>query len=466
MTIPHGLEGFAAEAKYWLEFADKQIRRFVILIAVWFGLLALSLAWNLKGLPGHSLAPFLAFVPSVALTFAAIYVCVRLANLLTACLLLIPWVRRKAEKLVALFACIYIATFLIGLLIAIHFWDIPSPGRFALIMLVLPIAILFVLARAVRSTRVTAAVLTAGLAILSLLTFGNVKFDWYDGWKKFRNQPSQATTIQSPTPETRTQTHREQGRTPALAPSVQPPQSEIVKTEEVYNPDNYLFAADRRVFEFDRSAYPYRKFSLTFPVGQWVAVKTPTTQWDALPTSGKPCTRAYFMAVHNHVPDGNPRERNWCDQSPRSDLGLPTTFLVQAVQADNADRSDVTIEFTNKQINIPDEPTRFVSIANRTTPAISADITPPTLHGTPEVPCTDEIRHMNFSGSATVTFSVTFRGDTENVQLVQSTGIPQLDQKVIETVKNYKFDPATHDDLPVPFPMVTADVKVEPNCHE
>src|SRR6202035_866428 len=84
---------------------------------------------------------------------------------------------------------------------------------------------------------------------------------------------------------------------------------------ENYNPDSYLLGADHRVFVFDRSHYPYRTFPLTFPVGQWVEVKTATIHWDALPESGKPCTRAYFMTVSNDLADGHPRERNWCDQN-------------------------------------------------------------------------------------------------------------------------------------------------------
>ncbi len=234
----------------------------------------------------------------------------------------------------------------------------------------------------------------------------------------------------------------------------------------IYNPDQF-FGPDGHRTTFEHSAFPYSRYQDNFPVGYWVLEDGPTlwnARWRALPAHGKPCTWYYLKPIPRDQPDRDVAPigpLNWCDQNPEHHTHTDNTaFWIQAVN------SDEDIVFTSTNPNIPDESAFVPTAITRSALAAGATITPPNLHGTPEVPCTDEIRRMNFSGSATVTFSVTFRGDTENVMLVKSTGIPKLDEKVIETVENYKFDPATRDNLPVPFPAATVDVRVEPNCHE
>jgi hypothetical protein len=472
MTIPDSVKGFAYEAKYWLEFADKLIRRFVIMVATWFGLTALSLAWNLKGLPGHSLAPFLAFVPSLVLTIVAIYLSVRLANLFTAAALLISWVRRKVEKLVAIFAGIYITTFLIGLLIAMHFWDIPSPGRFALIALAIPIAISFILAATLRTRWVTPILIAAGITILSLLTFVNGKLEWPDVWKWFGSQHPQTATIQ-PKADTNVPAHQEQGRAPTLTPPARPLEPESLATAEVFSRDNYhpyqFFGPDGQQTTFEYAAFRYRQYTATLPVGYWVLMDGPTlwnASWQAHPADGKPCTRYYVKPIRKGHPEVDLPPIGpikWCDDSPSGYTHMDNSaFWIQAVQPDE------TIVFTATNPNIPDGPI-FVTVATQPAQIVNPFHEIPTIKDFPNLPCTDEVRHMNSSGeakTAKVNFGITADGVITGVAIIESTGIPALDLKVKQFVGSYTSDPVIRDGFKVPTPLVEAEVHIPANCHK
>jgi len=79
-------------------------------------------------------------------------------------------------------------------------------------------------------------------------------------------------------------------------------------------------------------------------------------------------------------------------------------------------------------------------------------------------------RKQKIGGVATVSFIVDVQGNTQNVHISRSIAemvdrahqeaALTLDQAAIDTVKNYKFKPATKDGKPVPI-ILNVSIKFE-----
>lgn len=69
---------------------------------------------------------------------------------------------------------------------------------------------------------------------------------------------------------------------------------------------------------------------------------------------------------------------------------------------------------------------------------------------TPAVPYPDEARIRRQHGLVVVRIDIGADGMVTRVTLVQSSGVPVLDQSVLETVRRWRFDPAMRNGRPVP----------------
>jgi hypothetical protein len=469
MEVPDSAKGFVYEARYWLELTNKVIWRSGLAIVVGGGLTFLAAVFHWKFLwTGYPLVPLLAFMPSAILTIIAAYLILKLANLLTAAvLLLIPWVRKQAEKVVGIFAAIYLATFLASSLIAAHFWELSSPTRFVLLMLVIPILTLIVLGLTIHSGRVSG---TMGLCFLLLIAI------FYFAVHKGMHREIEAaksefhkkivgleTKTEAPPPEA----PRPRNNPLANLPPSTSPQTSPVNTES-YHPDQYL-GPDGTPTVFEHSAFPNNSYEDTFPVGYWVWENSPT-KWDAnFFTQATSCPSYYYLKPiprndkHINVTQIKPiGPFDWCDKDPAhyTTMDYPS-FLVQAVQPDE------TVVFSSMDRTIP--PPAFVSVATRSAQIVSIFPEALTIHGFPNLPCTDDVRHMNSSGNAKparVDFGITVNGATAGVVIVQGTGVSALDDKVKDFARSYKFDPATTNGPPLPVPLAEVEVDIPANCHD
>jgi protein TonB len=81
--------------------------------------------------------------------------------------------------------------------------------------------------------------------------------------------------------------------------------------------------------------------------------------------------------------------------------------------------------------------------------SIGGDVTPPKLLSTPDpVNGKDLSRKTKSAGVAVVQFVVNSEGKPERVHIIRSAG-KDLDQKVIEAVEQYRFEPAKRKGQPV-----------------
>jgi protein TonB len=84
---------------------------------------------------------------------------------------------------------------------------------------------------------------------------------------------------------------------------------------------------------------------------------------------------------------------------------------------------------------------------------------PPVAIYSPEPEFSDEARKAKYQGVCTLNVVVDAKGNPTNIRVSSSLGMG-LDEKAIETVKTWKFEPAMKDGHPVPF-----EIAVEVDFH-
>jgi TonB family protein len=101
---------------------------------------------------------------------------------------------------------------------------------------------------------------------------------------------------------------------------------------------------------------------------------------------------------------------------------------------------------------------------------VGCGVTPPKLLYQSEPQFSEIARQQGIEGIATLSFIVDAQGNPENVHVIKSiadtvdskhrAAALTLDQVAIDTVKNYKFKPATKDGKPVPI-ILNVSIKFE-----
>ena len=76
--------------------------------------------------------------------------------------------------------------------------------------------------------------------------------------------------------------------------------------------------------------------------------------------------------------------------------------------------------------------------------------TPPVPTYKPDPPYTPQARHDKIQGTVSLLIVIDAQGNVTNVQEVSKPLGEGLDEKATETVKTWKFKPATRDGVPVP----------------
>jgi len=94
----------------------------------------------------------------------------------------------------------------------------------------------------------------------------------------------------------------------------------------------------------------------------------------------------------------------------------------------------------------------------------AAAVTEPTATAIGKAECTAEANAAQFSGIAVVSLLVAEDGNVRDIKLVKSTGIPSLDQKMIEAAGKYKFLPASQGGKAVPFEISNLEIQLARSC--
>jgi TonB family protein len=77
--------------------------------------------------------------------------------------------------------------------------------------------------------------------------------------------------------------------------------------------------------------------------------------------------------------------------------------------------------------------------------------TPPVVNAI--APCVDP--KMDASQSAKLSYRITETGTVENIKILQSSGDPRTDERIVACVAGWTYKPATHNGVPVAFTKTT-----------
>jgi TonB family protein len=86
-------------------------------------------------------------------------------------------------------------------------------------------------------------------------------------------------------------------------------------------------------------------------------------------------------------------------------------------------------------------------------------IVPPRIASSPNPENVQQTGGLKYSGTVSLQMTINTEGRPENITVLKSLG-PGLDQKAIDAVRNWKFEPATKDGKPV-----AAQIVVEVDFH-
>ena len=117
--------------------------------------------------------------------------------------------------------------------------------------------------------------------------------------------------------------------------------------------------------------------------------------------------------------------------------------------SDGTDKTEVakkdieTPSVTKPTVVNPDPPVKAITPKPLTPVFTSAE---PDFTPLPVIP--DELRTEDLSASMIVEFTVSKTGEVADSQVIRSCGVKELDRVALETVKRWKFRPATIDGLP------------------
>jgi TonB family protein len=96
----------------------------------------------------------------------------------------------------------------------------------------------------------------------------------------------------------------------------------------------------------------------------------------------------------------------------------------------------------------PSQAEALAEISNHAVPRIGRGTTPPRPISAPDPPFSEEARRAKYHGTALLSLFVEKTGQVRNVRIVRPLGMG-LDQKAVEAVSAWQFNPATKDGEPI-----------------